>query len=302
MRKISFVLLACAAAVFAADRPGQITAGFAYRDGGVLVRYAMTIEPPLRDSQLLLLGSGVHTTHDRMHRFVVDKASGTYFGYDLMAEPVDGGKSFRVTIEPLSIGPEGEHWIPRDMPLRPAPLPKYPPVQVVQAGDTLALDLLISPDGRQRVVDYLEFDRNGGGGPVASTGATRDFTLDDGPLTIRFQHPVRVSIGGRVFAGRTSLNTAQGGTLWFAFPNRGRDILSLAPHEGFQKAGWIRGNVLSFQSDGEQYEVRAAGPIVGWGGAWNLYVLHDPLYLPRESEGPTIFGGTGRLENLIPQR
>jgi hypothetical protein len=300
VRKISVLLLACAAAICAADRPGQISAGFAYRNGGVLVRYAMTVEPPLKDSQLLLLGSGVHTTHDRMHRFVVDKASGTYFGYDLMAEPVDGGKSFRVTIEPLSIGPEGEHWIPRDMVLRPAPLAKYPPAQVVNAGDTIALDLLISPDGRQRVVDYLEFESRGGGS-AATSGEPRDFTLDDGPLSIRFQHPIRISIGGRAFEGRTSLNTAQGGTLWFAFPNRGRHILSLAPHDGFQKAGAIRGSVLAFQSDGEQYQVRASGPIVGSGGAWNLYVFHDPLYLPKEAESPTIFGGTGRLENLIPR-
>jgi hypothetical protein len=302
MRRISVCttgLLACFASVHAADRPGQIAAGLSYRNGGVLVRYAMTVEPPLKDSQLLLLGSGMHTMHDRMHRFVVDKASGTYFGYDLMVEPVDG-RSFRVTIEPLSIGPEGEHWIPKDLALRPAPLPKYPPPQMVNAGDTLALDLLISPDGRQKVVDYLEFEDRAGS--AASSGEPRDFTLDDGPLSIRFQHPIRISIGGQPFQGRTILNMSQGGTLWFAFPNRGRHVLSLAPHEGFQKAGAIRGSVLAFQADGEQYEIRASGPIVGSGGAWNLYVYHDPLYLPKEADGATILGGTGRLENLLPQR
>jgi hypothetical protein len=301
MRKISagVCLLAYAASLSAADRPGQLSAGLSYRNGEVLVRYAMTVEPPLKNSQILLLGSGMHTTHDRMHRFVVDKASGTYFGYDLVVAPVDG-KSFRVTIEPLSIGAEGEHWIPKDMALRPAPLPKYPPPQVVQAGDTVALDLLISPDGRQKVVDYLEFQNNTGA--AAPGGEPRDFTLDDGPLSIHFAHPVLASIGGTRWEGSVSLNTVRGGTLWFAFPNRGRYILSLAPHEGFQKAGAIRGSVLAFQADGVPYEVRAAAPIVGAGGAWNVYLMHDPLYLPKQTNGPTILGGVDRLENLLPQR
>jgi hypothetical protein len=256
----------------------------------------MTIEPPLKDSQLLLLGSGMHSGHDRMRRFVVDKASGTYFGYELVVEPEPGGKSFRVAIEPLSTGPEGEHWIPRDMVLRPAPLPKYPAPQVVEAGDTLALDLLISPDGRQKVVDYLEFDH--AGHAIAETGEPRDFTLDDGPLSIQLR-PLRVLIDGQAFQGRTSFTTGRGGTLWFAFPNRGRYVLSLAPHDGFSKSGAIRGNVLTFESEGERYEVRSAGAIVGAGGAWNLYVWHDPLYVPPIAMGPTVFGGTDRLENLL---
>jgi hypothetical protein len=260
----------------------------------------MTVEPPVKNSQVLLLGSGIHTTNGRMHRFVVDKASGTYFGYDLFVEPV--GSRFRVTIEMLSIGPEAEHWIPKDMPLRPAPLPKYPPPQVVEDGDTIALDLLMSPDGRQKVVDYLEFER-GDRAPVnaATTSEPRDFTLDDGPLSINLQ-VARVLIDGQPFQGRTSLTTGRGGTLWFAFPNRGRYVVSLAPHEGFQKAGAIRGNTLTFEAGGWQYEFRAASPIVGSGGAWNLYVLHDPLYVPKVFDGATISGGTDRLENLLPQR
>jgi hypothetical protein len=292
-------LLWCATAA-AADHPGQLSTGYAYRNGEVWVRYAMTVEPPVQNSQLRLLGSGMHTTHDRMHRFVVDKASGTYFGYDLTVEPLDG-RGVRVTIEPLSIGPEGEHWIPKDMPLRPAPLPKYPPPQTLEAGDTLALDLLVSADGRQKVVDYLQFERRGDA-PAAATGEPRDFTLDDGPLSIHFHQPLRILINGQPFQGRNSLTTGRGGTLWFVFPNRGRHILSLAPHEGFEKAGAIRGNTLTFHSGGEQFEIRGSVPILGTGGAWNLFVLYDPFYVAKPSDAPTIFGGTDRLENLLPQR
>jgi hypothetical protein len=257
----------------------------------------MTIEPKLKDSQILLLGSGMHNGHDRIRRFVVDKASGTYFGYDLLVQPLAG--KIRVSIEPLSTGPEGEHWIPRDMVLRPAPLPKYPPAQVLEPGDSLAIDLLVSPDGRQKVVEYLEFDT--AGHAFGAGGEPRDFTFDDGPLAIHLQ-PLRVYINGAAFQGRTSMTTGRGGTLWFAFPGRGRYILSLAPHEGFQKTGAVRTNVLTFESEGMKYEVRCAGAIAGAGGSWNLYVAHDPFYIPPVAAGPTVFGGVDRLENLLPQR
>ena len=35
-------------------------------------------------------------------------------------------------------------------------LPEYPPPLIVELGDTIALDLLVSSDGQQKVVDYLE--------------------------------------------------------------------------------------------------------------------------------------------------
>jgi hypothetical protein len=35
-------------------------------------------------------------------------------------------------------------------------LPRYPDPVVVENGDTIALDLLVSPDGKRKIVDYLE--------------------------------------------------------------------------------------------------------------------------------------------------
>ena len=70
------------------------------------------------------------------------------------------------------------------------------------------------------------------------------------------------------------------------------------PHEGFQKSGAIRDNVISFQSDGQQYEVRTAAPLLGSKGAWNLYVLHDPQF---QSRTDVLSIGLDRMDNLLPK-
>ena len=80
---------------------------------------------------------------------------------------------------------------------------------------------------------------------------------------------------------------------------RGRYILSLVPHDGFQKSGTIRDNVLSFQLDGQQYEIRTPDLILGVKGAWNLYAMHGPQYQPKVD---WISMGTDRLDNLLPNR
>jgi hypothetical protein len=88
--------------------------------------------------------------------------------------------------------------------------------------------------------------------------------------------------------------------VWFYYPGQGRYVLSLVPHDGFSKAGDIRDNVISFQGEGQQFEIRTMKLIVGSSaGAWNLYVLHDPTFQPKEA-GSVQFA-TDRLENLLPK-
>jgi hypothetical protein len=79
-------------------------------------------------------------------------------------------------------------------------------------------------------------------------------------------------------------------------------VLSLAPHAGFLKSGAVRDNVISFQDGGQEYEVRFMRPIAGRGKAWNLYVLHDPAYLPDPQSRNTASCGADRLDNLLPAR
>ena len=111
--------------------------------------------------------------------------------------------------------------------LRPVPLPTYPPPQDVEEGDTIALDLLVSADGKQKVVDYFQVRRINPDGPAAATTSTsaRDYSIDDGAPHFTFDG-TRVLINGKSDAGPAS-TTKPGSTLWIAAPNQGRYILFL---------------------------------------------------------------------------
>src|SRR5205823_14524828 len=73
-----------------------------------------------------------------------------------------------------------------------------------------------------------------------------------------------------------------GALVWCCVQDRGRFIFSLTPREGyeFQKAGIVDGNRIEFTMGGDHYEWLSASPILSGGGTWNLWVLHDPKYIP----------------------
>lgn len=291
----SSLLFSLSTILLAQSQPGSpaMTAATAELGNNLIVHYDSRIEPPLRDSQILLMWSGVQNSRDRIHRSMRDKTTGEIIGYDLSAEPAGAPDRFLVRIQPLTTTSEG----------RLAALPKYPPPQTVQEGDTIALDVLVSPDGRQKLVDYIQVKRKLEPGPSTTTAEARDFTLDDGAAAYQFPMPTRFYVNGQPFSGGVGFTTMRSGaTLWFAVPNRGRYVLSLTPREGFQKGGAIRDNVVSFQSGADRYEYRASSPILGAGKAWNLYVLHDPRYQPKAGLESNVSGGIDRLENLLPKR
>jgi hypothetical protein len=90
-------------------------------------------------------------------------------------------------------------------------LPKYSAPQLVKSGDIIALDLLVSPDGKQKIVDYIQFtsakqfldaSTPPADPPAAiSTEEPKDFTLDDGPVIADFAG--FILINGQKFQGLT---------------------------------------------------------------------------------------------------
>lgn len=293
MLRIS-LLFVCGLACLAQtqDRPGTFMSGSASmsRNGtGYHFHYVTTVEPPPAHISDLKLHGGVTVDGTVVHRMMTDELHHQYFGYDITAVPGPGSAQYTVTIAPLTV---------QSTTLSPVLLPKYPPPTVMNDGDTMALDLLVSADGKQKVVDYIQVSGARTATASTTTAETRDYVPDDGAVRINSDGMV-VLVNGQPFGARAGVTIKPGATIWVAAPNEGRYILSLQPREGFSKSGAIRDNVISFQSDGQQYEIRTVDPILGSKGAWNLYVMHDTQYHARPG---LIQIGIDRLENMVPRK
>ena len=101
-------------------------------------------------------------------------------------------------------------------------------------------------------------------------------------------------------AGRRGRHRTPGSHLLAGLAGEGRFVLSFVPHAGFTRSGVVRGNVMTFQQDGQTYEIRFMQPVAGAGKVWNLFVLHDRTYQAKPNQRGMAQSGTDRLENLLP--
>ena len=294
MVKISLCLLiaTAAAAQTEIDGGGSVTL-----DSGVVITLRTVAEPAMPASALQHLIVGFRGDGNSMRFQICDDATRRCFGFRLRVYALDLTGARAATFGPA--GPEGSGMSVESERKRfeEAPLAKYPMPQKIRPGDTIALDVMVSADGKERIVEYLKFDFENGGVTL------RDFTIDDGPITYaREPAPVGVQIDGLQYRGTTTFSEGKGGaTVWIYLPGRGRYILSLVPHEGFVKAGFVRANVMAFSADGREYRIHLGKPLVATAGPWNLYVLHDATFLPPKAIRDDVFVSCDRLENLLPK-
>ncbi len=296
------------ASVAGEARPGELGFGAASFGNGAGVRIATRSDPP-NDSLGERVVNGYAVDKSALHRSLVDHARATYFGYDIYVEPLENTKKCRVTITALSsimlvdtagntghasasAGAGGAASPKAPASYRGVALPKYPEPQIVNPGDTLALDLLVSADGREKITDYITvvIDAVEPKGPSA-----RDFSLED--VVMRIQDPT-LSLNGS--AGKELAPTGEfaGHFFWFFVPGKGRFIVSPAPNagQGFEKIGVVRGAGLRFKSEGAEYEIKSRATILGAESSqsWNAYVLREARFEP----GSATCGSAMRLEQL----
>jgi hypothetical protein len=306
MRSSFWILALTAAAAHAQLNTGRnLGTGVVVLDSGVTLRYKTVVEPPVKDSAFHPGGGTFGPTGSGMEHAIYDVSTESYFGYEMTVWPGDDAATRKVSFGPLSLArmQKALKAVAGDRPIKPAPLPAFPAPQVVRNDDTIALDLMVSADGRERIVDYIHFSFGVTPKPQpAATAVPRDFTIDDGPLKLALDQ-ADVFIDGKKFGGIVVIYASEGGaTMWFYFPGRGRYLLSLVPHEGFVKAGVVRANVVTFSADGNDYEIKLTDPIAGVDMAWNLYVMRDASYLPRPAIVRAVVGSYGRLEDLLPKK
>ncbi|MFL6207427.1 MAG: hypothetical protein ACJ74W_01165 [Pyrinomonadaceae bacterium] len=244
----------------------------------------------LAEVQAALSPQALLGEHNTIHRVLVDAAGRFVFGYDLTVEPLTPARRFKVTVKPLS--PEFEQQLrarARDgsapqSALRAATLPRAAEAQTLDDGDAFELDLLINPQTGVHVTDVVKvaFDR----APLWEV-SPRDFTADSVELAVR---DYRLMLNDKLIGGGRVARGCAGSLIWFYVPGRGRFIFSLVPRAGydFQKTGLIVDNVLRFDFKGERYEWISSAPVVGNGGSWHVWLLHDPTYTPEVSSSAEI--------------
>ena len=267
--------------------PGEVGSGMASLRNGVSVHIVTKAEPPGNEAALKL-GNRYGVETGVLHRAIVDGVNRTYFGYDFSGELMAGTAQCRITISPLTRPPDSS--------FKPVLLPSYPAPQVVSNGDTIALDILTTPDGRQKIVDYIDVScktQDGG-----ATAFAQDASVDD--LQMALSEPAIYSNGSLV-SGPVKGAHLSGTLVWFYVPGKGRFIFSLVPRQtpGFAQAGTVREDTISFSLGADQFVVKGASTIFGTGQPRNVYVFHDKSFDPKS--GPTI-GSATRLEQLRPAR
>jgi len=112
------------------------------------------------------LGGHVITRTDAVVRVLVDDASGSAFGYRLEAAPLSSTLFgvIRVDIRPLTGDDEKQLKRLAACPTCPPPHlvaafspTRFPPTQIVRAGDAMVINLLVRPGTDEKIVDVVKF-------------------------------------------------------------------------------------------------------------------------------------------------
>lgn len=263
MRFVNLVLFSIVAS------GAQLSSGNA-TSNGVSLSFDTRLEPatpPIRSH-----GGGTFTQDNIIKRHICNFDNHTYFGYDLAAEPIDGGR-YRLRFSPLTITPQKMHEIfDKVSNWTPLPLPGGAASMEVRAGETVALDLFVNPSTGQKVTDYLTI--NGSSSRRSEiAGPARDFTPSD--AVIDLSAPQVIVDGRTVHEDRGGIS---GEALWMDLPGHGRFVFSLVPRFdlGMQKLGEIRGTSMTWRLGGHEYRITAKKPITTGSSAYNLYVFLVP--------------------------
>lgn len=215
-----------------------------------------------------------------VRRVFVDSKDELFFGYELLVERAESNQ-FLVAVRPLS------NAYLKQLYARPAFRkrrlhPSYNPSafstapQTVGDGDTFALDVLRNARTGAKIVDVIQVSLSDESAEEPAGEEPRDFALEDIQLQVK-NYELLID-GESVY--KSPGGSLSGPLVWLALRDRGRFVFSLVPRPGydFQKTAKLEGNKISFEWSGERFEWVSSEPVVGLGGNWNLWVLHDPDY------------------------
>jgi Tfp pilus assembly protein PilF len=154
-------LLPLATALLAVVGGADAGADFAFAtlDGGVHVGFALVRSGAQADAGSI--GEAVVPGSNNVSRVLFDEASGSYFGYELEAEPLALRGRFKVVVKPL--GPRVAEELGRRIACSGCPPPRqlaafparFPAPRVISDGELFTLDLLVNPTTREKILDVV---------------------------------------------------------------------------------------------------------------------------------------------------
>ena len=274
---LTYLFLAASYAASAAEPQVLMHIVWPFDRGSVEVK--MVAEPPLKNPKEFLGPFKYGGRGDTFIHAIRDPQSQRSFGYELRVKPLKSDLYEVVIGPPVSPKPNGRQLEVFSGDLSNPVLPKYPKPQRVHDGDTIALDLLVNPETGQKIVDYIRVSSErkellfrGWQDPDKQP---RDFTMDD--VWLQFYNS-SLTINGQPFAGNFCVGS-WGGMVWFDLEGKGRYILSIMPHEGYDfRKGVIRDNLVSFDLGSDKYEIRTSGSILRNDEPFTIYALNDPSF------------------------
>lgn len=239
------------------------------------------------------------TSENTMHRLITDKKNKLYFGYDIAVIPDFEKGKFKVSIKPLSINPN-KLLINLDN-LTAQVLPKYPDEILVDDGDSITLEILENPQTLIKIIDVIKIttENQRTGDFFSERKPARDFTVEDIELQLTnlevFVNDKKIGSGG---------GGVSGANIYFYLADKGRFIISPFPRKGFnlQKIGVAENNKISFTFNGDNYKFVSTSPVLGTGGKWNLWILHDAEYRSSYNLSPNSpyeYGAADKIEFLF---
>ena len=224
-------------------------------------------------------------------RILFDKTNRVYFGYELLLEAQQQPGAYLVTFGKLGATALdlAAGSIP-DASWTMLALPSIPEPRVVHDGETISIELYVSPSG-EKLIDDIRVNPpaqppSARPAPTVS-GPARDFSIADAELVLT---DPRVTVNGRRQV-TPPIDRIRGPLVWLYLPEHGRYVFSLVMRPDFKQAGEIRGGVITFTLDGDSVKLECPTPIAPGDAPYHLYVLRDPQWLPamdRQKDRPML--------------
>jgi hypothetical protein len=207
-----------------------------------------------------------------VYRVFQDENGLAIFAYELALERTPDGEQMRITARPATA--EFARRFPSADGGKPTPtLSDTRELPLLRSGERAAIEIFTVPSTGDKVIDTVEVRINRGA-PLISGPATAGARLRLAAVRVYINRSLASPPSpGAVVTGRYAM---------FYIPGQGGYFLALEPPEGrnFTKAGWVDGPRMQFTMDNQIYDCVAEAPFLAAGGRGEIWVYHDPNYLP----------------------